>query len=170
MDKQLYDEMRLKETEEQEKATKSQKMKQIAKKSALLVVAVLILGGGGWYLAKNKTISYDPLSLCTQHTNVRMHIHTNLKIIVKGEEIKMPKDVGVSATCMRPVHTHDDSGTLHLEFPNTTNVPLGSFFKVWEKPLSSFGNNPKMKVNNADNTELENYIMHDGDQIELFFD
>lgn len=168
--KELYDEKRLAESKEQEKAVKGQKIKKTAKKSVLLIAAVLILGGGGWYFAKNKTFSYDPLSLCIQHTNVRMHIHPRLKMVVKGEEIKIPHDVGVSATCMRPVHTHDDSGTLHLEFPNTTDVPLGYFFKVWEKPLSSFGMNHKMKVNGKENTELENYIMRDGDQIELLFD
>lgn len=170
MDKQLYDEMRLKEVEEQEKATRSQKIKKYTKRSAILVAVIFVLVGGGWYLAKSKSFSYDPLSLCIQHTNARMHIHPRLKMVVKGEEVKIPKDVGVSATCMRPVHTHDDSGTLHLEFPNTTNVPLESFFKIWEKPLSSFGNNPKMKVNGNENIELENYIMRDGDQIELFFD
>lgn len=170
MDKQEYDEMRLTEEKEKNKATRSQKIKKYAKKSVLLATVVLVLGGIGWYLAKSKTLSYDPLSLCIQHTNARMHIHPHLKIIVKGEEVKIPKNVGISATCMRPIHTHDDSGTLHLEFPNTTNIPLGNFFKVWEKPLSSFGNNPKMKVNGADNTELENYIMRDGDQIELYFE
>lgn len=168
--KELYDEKRLAKAIEQEKVAKSQNIKRNAKKSAFLIVAVLILVGGGWALAKSGFFSYDPLDLCVQHTGVGMHIHPHLKIFVKGEEIKIPANIGVSASCMKPIHTHDDTGTLHLEFPTKTDVPLGNFFKIWEKQLSSFGVNPTIKVNGAENTEIENYIMRDSDQIELFFD
>lgn len=170
MDKQSYDEMRTQETKEKEKSARKDKMKKYAKAILWTLAIVLILGGGGWYLAKSGFFAYDPLELCVQHTGTGMHIHPHLKIFVKSDEIKIPANIGISNSCMRPVHTHDDSGTLHLEFPNKTDVPLGAFFKIWEKSLSEFGNNPKMKVNGADNTGLENYIMRDGDQIELFFE
>src|SRR3989344_7776289 len=170
MEKQVYDEMRLQKTKEQQKAERNQKIKRGAKVSIWTALIILILGGGGWYIAQSGFLSYNPLELCVQHTGVGMHIHPHLKIFVKGEEFKIPANIGVTSACMRPVHTHDESGTLHLEFPTKTDVALGSFFKIWEKPLSEFGTNPKMKVNNAENNEIENYIMRDGDQIELFFD
>lgn len=170
MDKQIYDEIRLKETEEKEKTARSKKIKKYAKAFFWILGIVLVLSGGGLYLAKSGFFVYDPLDLCVQHAGVGMHIHPHLKVFVKGEEVKISANVGISSSCMRPVHTHDDSGTLHLEFLNRTDVPLLSLFKIWEKQLSDFGANPKMKVNGAENTELENYIMHDGDQIELFFD
>ena len=170
MDKQAYDEMRLQEIKEKDKAARSKQIKKYTKASLWIAGVVLVLGGGGWYVAKSGIISYDPLDLCVQHARVGIHIHPHLKIFVKGEEFKIPTNIGVTSACMRPVHTHDESGTLHLEFSTKTDVALGSFFKIWEKPLSEFGTNPKMKVNNAENNEIENYIMRDGDQIELFFD
>ena len=121
-------------------------------------------------MAQSGFFAYDPLDLCVQHAGVGMHIHPHLKIFVKGEEIKIPSNIGISSSCMRPVHTHDDSGTMHLEFPTKTDVTLETFFKIWEKPLNEFGINPKMKVNGVENAELEGYIMRDSDQIELFFD
>lgn len=168
--KEIYDERRKLETKEKDKSSKLQKVKKTIKVFIWTILLILILGGGGWYAVKSGLFSFDPLNLCVQHTGVGMHIHTRLKIFIKGEEFKIPANVGVTAACMRPVHTHDESGTLHLEFPNKTNVALGAFFKIWEKPLSEFGINPKMKVNSAENNEFENYIMRDGDQIELFFD
>lgn len=170
MDKQSYDEMRMQEIKEKEKSTRNQKVKKYTKAILWILGTVLILGGGSWYLAQSGFFSYDPLDLCVQHTGAGMHIHPHLKIFVKEVETKIPANIGVSPSCMRPVHTHDNSGTLHLEFPNRTNVPLESFFKIWEKSFSELGTNPKMKVNGAENTEMENYIMRDGDQIELFFD
>ena len=121
-------------------------------------------------MAKSGFFTYDPLDICVQHTGVGMHIHPHLKIFVKSEEIKIPANIGISASCMRPIHTHDDTGTLHLEFPNRKDVLLEQFFKIWKKSLNDFGLNPKMKVNGSENSELQNYIMRDGDQIELFFD
>ena len=170
MDKQAYDETRLQEIKEKDKTAQSKQIKKYAKTALWITAIVLILGGGGWYITKSGKLTYDPLNLCVQHTRVGMHVHPRLKIFIKNEELKIPVNIGVSSTCMSPIHTHDDTGTLHLEFPSKQDMPLGDFFKIWEKPINEFGTNPKMKVNGQENTELENYVMRDGDQIELFFD
>ena len=170
MDKELYDKQKEEEFEEKEKIARKNKFKKYFKISLWTAGIVLILGGGGWYMAKSGFFTYDPLHICAQHTGVGMHIPPHLKIFVKSEEIKIPANLGISARCMRPIHTHDDTGTLHLEFPNRKDVLLEQFFKIWKKSLNDFGLNPKMKVNGSENSELQNYIMRDGDQIELFFD
>ena len=168
MDKQTYDEMRLQEAREKEKLARKNNVKKYAKASLWIVSIVLVLGGGGWYLAKSGFFSYDPLDICVQHTGVGMHIHPHLKISVKGEEVKIPANTGISGGCMRPIHTHDDTGTLHLEFPNVRDVPLGDFFKIWVKEFD--WSKVKMTINGKENVELQNYMMRDEDQIELFFD
>lgn len=168
--KEEYDEKRRNEELEKAREIKNRQIKKYAKTALLITTIVITLGGGGWYMAKSGFFSYDPLNLCVQHTGVGMHIHPHLKIFVKGEKIKIPLNIGVSSTCMRPIHTHDESGTLHLEFPNKTDIALRNFFKIWGKPLSEFGTSPKMKVNGTENNEFENYTMRDGDQIELYFE
>lgn len=167
MDKQTYDEMRFKETHEKEKAAQKNKIKKYAKITLWTMLIVLIFGIGGWYMAKSGFFAYDPLDLCVQHTGVGMHIHSHLKIFVKGEDRKIPANIGISSTCMRPIHTHDDSGTLHLEFPTQQDVALNSFFKIWEEKFNL--ENVKMKVNRENKVELQ-YIMRDGDKIELYFE
>jgi len=47
---------------------------------------------------------------------------------------------------------------------------LSDFFAVWGKDMRSFGKNMKMTVNGQENTEYENYLMNDHDQIELIFE
>ena len=168
MDKQSYDEMRMREEQEKKKSARNQNMKKYTKTTLWITLIVLVLGGGGWYLVKSGFFAYDPLDICVQHTGVGMHIHPHLKIFVKDEEIKIPANVGISASCMRPIHTHDDTGTLHLEFPNVRDVALGDLFKIWEREFD--WSNAKMTVNSKENIEFQNYIMRDEDQIELFFD
>lgn len=101
-----------------------------------------------------------------------MHWHPQLRIFVKGREIEIPQNIGIGAV-HQPMHTHDDLPLIHLEFPGMvrkSDITLGRFFKIWGKDMRSFGSNMHMTVNGAENTDFENYIMHDGDKIELRYD
>jgi len=91
---------------------------------------------------------------------------------------EIPADIGLPAgmnSAHQPIHTHDDSdqGIIHMEFSGRVlkqNTTLGQFFKNWGKDMRSFGQNMKMMVNGQENTEYENYIMHDKDDIELYYE
>src|SRR3989344_8946196 len=101
-----------------------------------------------------------------------MHWHPQLEIYVKGEKIEIPQNIGIGAV-HQPMHTHDDLPIIHLEFPalvRTQDIMLGRFFEIWGKDMRSFGSNMRMMVNGGENTEYENYIMGDGDKIELHYD
>lgn len=104
-----------------------------------------------------------------------MHWHPQLAIYVKDEKLELPPDMGLGAV-HKPMHTHaEDSGQgiVHLEFAGMvrqSDIMLGRFFEIWGKDIRSFGSNMKMTVNGTENTEYENYVMRDGDKIELRFD
>ena len=74
------------------------------------------------------------LDQCMEHGgSVSMHIHPRLSIMIDGQAQLIPANIGVEPFCMRPVHTHDEPGVIHLEFPNQRDVPLGDFFTIWGK-------------------------------------
>lgn len=69
-------------------------------------------------------------------------------IVVGVYAVTRPKDVyyqtipagmGISGTCDRPIHTHDTSGTLHVETDQDYTYKLGDFFLVWGKVFNSSG-------------------------------
>lgn len=69
-----------------------------------------------------------------------VHIHTKLTIVNRGKPVAVPANIGfVSAAgavlCLYWLHTHDDSGTIHVEAPGGTYT-LADFFAVWGEPLS----------------------------------
>jgi hypothetical protein len=68
------------------------------------------------------------------------HIHAHLAIEHNGEAVPVPANIGfVSAgyavICIYWLHTHDDSGTIHIEAPGGV-FTLADFFAVWGQPLS----------------------------------
>ncbi len=82
------------------------------------------------------------------------HIHAHLTIYVDGKHMLIPWGVGIVrpwATEPLPgggefidggmgyyyVHTHDDTGVIHIESPTRTTYTLGQFFAVWDQPLSA---------------------------------
>jgi len=78
---------------------------------------------------------------CMQHERIVRHDHAQLTIVILGSSYPIPANVGiVSADCMRLLHTHDGTGTIHIESPVPREVrefTLGEFFVVWGQPLSS---------------------------------
>jgi hypothetical protein len=69
------------------------------------------------------------------------HIHTALRIQAHGHVVPVPANVGIvqaggTPICFYWLHTHDDSGLIHVEAPMGT-FTLADFFAVWGEPLSS---------------------------------
>lgn len=154
-------------------------MDQNTKIAGLTILASLILLIGGVFFLSGDSKDFNSLDICVQHTGGGMHIHPHLTIFIKGEKQMIPSDIGVTPACMRPIHTHDETGALHLEFPRKRDVKLGEFFQVWGKQFKSGtifdkvngpDGNVKMFVNGQENTEFENYMMKDGDNIEIRFE
>jgi hypothetical protein len=71
------------------------------------------------------------------------HFHVHLDVIDDGQAISVPAGIGIAIddTGMpigyAPIHTHDDSGIIHVESPDSTaTYTLGQLFDEWQVPLS----------------------------------
>ena len=148
----------------------------------ILIIAgatvVLLAGGVLW----SKTIQSRNPDIISQGG---IHSHPQLTVYVKGVKVDIPANLGIGLQFantrgydpqmqMAAVHTHEDLPIIHLEFMEgpvyKQDVTLGQFFKNWGKGMRSFGTSIRMTVNGKENTQYENYVMKDGDKIELRFD
>ena len=142
------------------------------------VAAALLAGGALW---SKSLANSDPNVVASGG----IHWHPQLTIYVKGQQVTIPQNLGIGQQFantrgydpqmqMAAMHTHEDLPLIHLEFMNgpvyKQDVTLGQFFKIWGKDMRSFGTNMRMTVNGQPNTDYENYVMHDGDKIELQYD
>lgn len=168
-----------KETREIKRQEKIEKKEALAQKRRFKKIALWGLGAGLiiaavggliWYVATKPQIPESDIV-----SRSGFHWHPQLTIYVKGEKQKIPANIGLGAV-HKPIHTHDedsDQGIIHMEFQGLVrkeDIKLGQFFKNWGKDMRSFGANMKMTVNGEENAEYENFIMRDGDKIELRYE
>ncbi|MBA45632.1 MAG: hypothetical protein CMB31_03485 [Euryarchaeota archaeon] len=120
----------------------------------------------------------------TGHSNLAMHIHPMLKLTVRGSEISIPSDMGIDTSvcpnAMHVLHTHDDTGKLHIETYQSITVNLTLFFEIWNisqlgdssfDPLFLDMQNVTISIDGIEQTVgMDEIIFEDGIAIDVVFD
>lgn len=146
-----------------------------------IVGGVVAIAAGllAWGNLSSTALTNRQLALsCTSDPLTQFHIHPYLTIIVNGATQTIPADIGVSLACMHPLHTHDDSGEIHIESPQARDFTLGDFFAVWGEPFSATrilgyaadaSRTITMTVNGTPADTYENTVLRDGDHIVISY-
>ena len=135
-----------------------------------LGVAGLLVFSTAWFASLDqKNVPKEEIIV----SQTGLHWHAKLHITKGGEVVEIPTGIGLGAT-HNPLHTHEgEPNVIHMEFEDrvtTNDLMLGAFFAVWQRDIRSFGQNVGMKVNGVENIQYEQYVMQDGDTIELSYD
>ena len=67
------------------------------------------------------------------------HYHPHLRVIIDGDDIPVPPDLGVdpASGAMSAVHTHEGDGTIHVEASTVGETfTLGQVFTLWGVDLT----------------------------------
>jgi len=115
-----------------------------------------------------------------------MHIHPQLSVRVDNASIEVPEQIGINPTlwndhsldkfgmqsmpemnmsAMAPLHTHDNSGIIHVESTVNRNYTLGEFLNIWG--LNVKGETVNMTVNDEPLIDIRNPVLRDGERIKL---
>jgi hypothetical protein len=93
---------------------------------------------------------------CERREHSDFHIHSHLDIFINDEKSTIPSDIGIIPnTCLYWLHTHEDSGVIHIESPVNRTFTLVQFFHIWGERLS---NNQIFDNMVEDNKTLSVYI------------
>ncbi|NUS74400.1 MAG: hypothetical protein HOQ05_13530 [Corynebacteriales bacterium] len=73
--------------------------------------------------------------------DIVMHIHAHVDIYDRGEKVTIPANIGIDAPGKKVsyLHTHDETGVVHIEGPQWQDFSLGQFFTEWGVPLRPDG-------------------------------
>jgi hypothetical protein len=149
------------------------------KKTLSLLTLVTLLTACAPAASKYEGISSrELLAECTTDMATEFHIHSHLTILVEGEELTVPTDIGIDHTrnCMSSVHTHNTSGVIHVEAPVEADFTLGDFFYNWDQPFDSTQvldyqvdetHGLKMYVNGQESKLYDMLVMQSHDSIVL---
>ena len=69
------------------------------------------------------------------HTDTPLHIHAYIRVWYDGQPVTVPPNLGIVDGRMAMMHTHDTTGTIHMEGPMGQRFTLGQFFTEWNVPL-----------------------------------
>jgi hypothetical protein len=126
-----------------------------------------------------KSPNWEIVRKCTADMFTQFHIHPVLEIFIDGKQEIIPANTGITANCMSSLHTHDTTGTLHVESPVKRDFTLGDFFAVWGKVLThdqildnkiDATHIMTMTVNGKPSTEFEDLVLADKDLIVINYD
>ena len=105
---------------------------------------------------------------CDKVEHLVYHNHTKLVIKIQNETQNIPAGIGIIPNdCIFWLHTHDDSGIIHIESPVKTAFSLDQFLKVWDifdnsSFIENFSKNNmtanvSMITENGSQSKLDNY-------------
>jgi hypothetical protein len=107
-----------------------------------VIVAAAI--GIGYAVVSSKALSGSSAAAlpidgiqCNNVEQLVFHNHAHLDIFINGQPYKVPSQIGITGRCFYWLHTHDESGVIHIESPVVKNYTLGQFFDVWNKTSSN---------------------------------
>ncbi len=124
-------------------------------------------------LAACSSSAGDILTQCVNHDNLDGHIHVTLVTVWNGQPEFLTANIGITADCMRPTHTHDDSSAVHIEGSDDQKYTVGDFFDVWGADSPAL--RPGAIVENVSlngqpfTDDYRDIVFEDGDRIVVAF-
>jgi hypothetical protein len=115
---------------------------KLPKKLITIVGIIAIIVGVGVYAAMTphallpSVRAIDGIG-CNSMEQFAFHVHSHLDIIINGVYFLVPSQIGIPGNCFYWLHTHDESGKIHIEAPMLRDFTLGQFFDIWGKKLSN---------------------------------
>jgi len=116
-------------------------------------IAVVVAAGVFFFTGRNDSVTSGPLpgelktdapwpangaqsaaratALGLPAEGTTLHEHANVQVFVHGEQQPVPTNIGISDGAIQSLHTHDDTGTVHVESSVSQEFTLDDFFGVW---------------------------------------
>ena len=123
---------------------------------SFIVCLVVVFGSAQYYAVfgqnQNQSISKNGINnvtkpiggiQCDKIEHLVFHNHTKLVVKIQNKTQTIPGGLGILPNnCIFWLHTHDESGIIHIESPLKQTYTLGQFLAIWKAfDSSSFVNN-----------------------------
>jgi len=78
---------------------------------------------------------------CQSTEQAGTHIHAHVTMYVSGVKTPIPANVGIASdnSCLYWLHTHDDTGVIHIEAPEGVSATFGNFLDIWGQRFQQLG-------------------------------
>jgi hypothetical protein len=106
------------------------------------------------------------------------HIHQHLDMTINGLEREIPSNLGVGTAFISEVHTHDESGIIHVEANEQKDFKLGQFFDMWgidfnDSCIATYCADGDSKlvvaINGQPITNVKDHVLKEHEQIHVWY-
>ncbi|AIF84733.1 hypothetical protein NTE_02691 [Candidatus Nitrososphaera evergladensis SR1] len=150
----------------------------------IIIAAIAVIAAGITAAAASGAIQPPnaPMASTNNDKPMVMHIHPKLSLLVGGQETQVPQNIGIDKTLwndhsldsfgmqgMAPLHTHDTSGTIHVESNEQRDYTLGQLLDIWGVMSDSkyAGKEVKVIADGSPVPDFKNLVLKDGQEIRL---
>ena len=104
----------------------------------------------------------------------KYHVHAQLAVYVDGQNLPVPKNIGLASGAISALHTHETDGVIHLEADAPFQASLSDFFGIWgvkfsDSQLGGYKNDGSKSVqvfvNGQPVSDPANYVIKSKDKI-----
>ncbi len=92
------------------------------------------------------------------------HVHVHVSVFLNGDQLIVPEHIGIprgpgdTDKCFYSIHTHDQSGEIHVEAAAPATFTLGQLFDIWGQPLDT----TNVNVGAIVGLPITIYVLEDG--------
>jgi hypothetical protein len=146
------------------------------KKNLIMIIIPIVIA-----VTITLLLSSSMSSVPTSSNKMVLHNHVTLNVTYNGQTQLVPQNIGIAENPslyrdhsldkygmqgMSPLHTHDASGTIHVESNTKRDFRFGEFLDIW-KGLDVNDKTVQAIVNGNPVSDFRNIILNDGDSISL---
>lgn len=118
----------------------------VGESKQLVAGSQVVFGQHYQTLDQRRKLARVPTMMDTMSSSV--HFHPLISVWVDGKQMPVPANIGIDPTKgvmqMAGLHTHDASGTIHVE--GVDHATLGQFFAIWGVPFPASQLGPNQSV------------------------
>jgi hypothetical protein len=134
--------------------------KRILIRSMIALAVIAVAAGIMTNIITQQARAQDPLYQCIESDNLAYQAYVTISVTVNGLPVEIPSGVGIQENCMRPIHTHDTSGLVHIVFNKPYDFRLGHFLWYWGFDIQSY--DASVYVNGVAQQNYLDMVLRDG--------
>ena len=130
----------------------------------LIITAAVAIGVGLTSTAILSQISAnDPLKQCINNRDTGYKISATFEVIVDGEKVDIPANVGFSGGCQKSLYTLANDGVIYAEWDEKYDFEIGQFLWIWKFPLRDMDESKsRILVNGVESPDFIHVKIEDG--------
>ncbi len=145
-----------------------ERKKKMVIRSMIALAVIAVVAGVITNIVTQQVRAQNPLYQCIASEEQPYQAYVTIFVTVDNQEVVVPKDIGIAPDCVRPIHTHDASGLIHVAYERPHEFMLGHFLWYWNFDILKYDATVYVNGSNVGEKYLDT-VLQDGMSVRMDF-